>query len=358
MKTILRNSYVRRILILPTIAFVLLLSGFSSAVSAVVTIDTRSSNAAFSNTGVASLSWNHTVNNGISRALYVGVSTTSLAPIGAVCSTLPTCVDLGTLPNVNSFRVVSVTFNGTNLSRVGGVVSSDLNNTSEIFQLTNPEMGTFAIEITFSPLTTTHAVGGAVSFNGVDQTTPNGAFAVNFGDSNSPTILLSGAAAGDYVFDNVAIAPASGHLVPTSPQTFQWEGSTYFFDAYDVGAGSTKPQTGANETMSWLMTSAGPWAHAGVIVKSFSSTAASGSVSGKVLSPEHRAVANALVSVTGSTGEVLSARTNPFGYFTLPNVPLGSTYIVNVQSKRYIFAPTVLTMNEDVVGLTIISTGK
>jgi len=43
--------------------------------------------------------------------------------------------------------------------------------------------------------------------------------------------------------------------------------------------------------------------------------------------------------------------TNAFGYYRFEDVGAGETYIVNVFSKRYSFAPQVVTVTEDLTDL-------
>jgi hypothetical protein len=79
-------------------------------------------------------------------------------------------------------------------------------------------------------------------------------------------------------------------------------------------------------------------------------TAASVTVSGRVLA-NGRGVANAIVTYAGDTGERKSAITNGFGYFRFEEVQAGQTYIFNVISKRYTFAPRAVEVNEELTEL-------
>ena len=60
-----------------------------------------------------------------------------------------------------------------------------------------------------------------------------------------------------------------------------------------------------------------------------------------------RGVANAVVTYAGETGERKSAITNGFGYYRFEEVQSGQTYVFNVVSKRYTFAPRAVTVSED-----------
>jgi CSLREA domain-containing protein len=80
-------------------------------------------------------------------------------------------------------------------------------------------------------------------------------------------------------------------------------------------------------------------------------TAASVSVSGRVLTSGGRGLMNATVVMTDLNGNTRTARTGSFGYFRFNEVEAGQTYIFNVSSKRYSFAPQVITIMEDLTEL-------
>lgn len=75
-------------------------------------------------------------------------------------------------------------------------------------------------------------------------------------------------------------------------------------------------------------------------------TAAAASVSGQVLDPNGRGVFNAEVTMTDANDEIVTARTNPFGYFTFAEVPVGETYVFRARHKLYRFTPQIHTINE------------
>jgi hypothetical protein len=80
-------------------------------------------------------------------------------------------------------------------------------------------------------------------------------------------------------------------------------------------------------------------------------TAATVSVSGRVLSTMGRGVSNAVVHLTNQNGEIQTTRTTLFGYYTLKDIAAGESYIFNVYSKRYQFNTQVITLTEDLDGL-------
>lgn len=83
-------------------------------------------------------------------------------------------------------------------------------------------------------------------------------------------------------------------------------------------------------------------------------TAATVSVSGRVLSPKGRGLANAVITLTGSSGETLTTRTNNFGYYQFNDVVAGDTVIIDVKSKLYAFETLVLNLSEETNGLNFV----
>lgn len=84
-------------------------------------------------------------------------------------------------------------------------------------------------------------------------------------------------------------------------------------------------------------------------------TAASVSIGGRVLSSYGRGVSNAVVTLITQTGATRSARTNAFGYYRFDEVEAGQVIVVSVASKRFQFAPQVITVNEELSGLDFIA---
>jgi CSLREA domain-containing protein len=85
-------------------------------------------------------------------------------------------------------------------------------------------------------------------------------------------------------------------------------------------------------------------------VQALAPTSASVSVSGRVLA-DGAGVYGAIVTMSDASGEIRSARTNPFGYYHFTDVRTGATYIFSVSSKRYSFSPQVVTIYEEMTDL-------
>jgi hypothetical protein len=84
-------------------------------------------------------------------------------------------------------------------------------------------------------------------------------------------------------------------------------------------------------------------------------TAASVSVGGRVLGANNRPINRALVYLTDQNGETRTAMTNAFGYYRFQDVSVGQAYTINVLSKRYLFQPQVLTINEETESLNFLA---
>lgn len=76
-------------------------------------------------------------------------------------------------------------------------------------------------------------------------------------------------------------------------------------------------------------------------------TAASVSVSGRVLSEIGRPIGKAVVSITDPAGNRRTALTSPFGYYKFEDVASGGSYFVEVSAKGSEFQPRVITVGED-----------
>jgi hypothetical protein len=86
-------------------------------------------------------------------------------------------------------------------------------------------------------------------------------------------------------------------------------------------------------------------------------SSASVEVGGRVLTTDGRGIPRAVVSITDSQGSVRQARTNPFGYFRFTQIAVGETYVFNVSSKEYLFAPQVISVSESISDLTFVASG-
>jgi len=82
----------------------------------------------------------------------------------------------------------------------------------------------------------------------------------------------------------------------------------------------------------------------------FAPTAASVTIAGRVTDGFGRSVPNAPV-VMIETGSSRTARTNQFGFYRFADVPSGSTVVVSVSHKLYVFAPQIVSVTDNIADL-------
>ena len=84
-------------------------------------------------------------------------------------------------------------------------------------------------------------------------------------------------------------------------------------------------------------------------------TAASVSISGRIMDGSGNGVSNAVVSFVDQEGETRTARSNGFGHYSFDGVESGHTYFFGVVSKRYTFQPRSVTINDELTGLNFVA---
>ncbi|HEX9895911.1 MAG TPA: hypothetical protein VGA78_18410, partial [Gemmatimonadales bacterium] len=130
---------------------------------------------------------------------------------------------------------------------------------SELWYIKDPTTGTNDVFMTFD--INCRAVAGAITFTGVDQTTPFGSAGTNGGNDTTPTVTLS-SAAGELVVDTVGIRNIATNTVTLTAganQTERYNDRTGIDDTNSVGAGSEEAGAGS-VTMSWTSSEARLWA--------------------------------------------------------------------------------------------------
>lgn len=86
----------------------------------------------------------------------------------------------------------------------------------------------------------------------------------------------------------------------------------------------------------------------------FAPTSAGVNVSGKVLSANgRRGLPRTIVSLTDSSGESKTTRTNQFGYYRFENIKAGETYTITAFSRGYQFQSQVINIGESINNLNI-----
>lgn len=84
-------------------------------------------------------------------------------------------------------------------------------------------------------------------------------------------------------------------------------------------------------------------------------TAASVSVSGRVLTQDGVGLRNAIVTATDTQGVVKRTVSSSLGYYSIDELQAGQTYVINVASKRFQFTPRVVTINEELSDFDLIA---
>lgn len=84
-------------------------------------------------------------------------------------------------------------------------------------------------------------------------------------------------------------------------------------------------------------------------------TSANVSIGGRVLVGKGNGLRNAIVTLTDSNGVTRTARTGTFGYYRFDDIAAGQTVIVTVISKRFTFAPQVVSLTENIEELSFIA---
>ena len=207
-----------------------------------IALDASSSCTPVDNT---SATWSHTT-SGANRVLIVGVI----------------------IRNSSSETVTSVTYSGVAMS----LVAAQSNGTSvraELWQLVAPQTGAHNIVATIAPGTAMAC--GAMSFTGVNQTTPIDATNSNTGTSATPTVTVTTVTNHAWLVDTLAFRSSGTPGNPTgtagSGQTQRWSG---YFEADPVrGKGSSEgPQASAGGVvMDWNLSASVDWAIAGAALK-------------------------------------------------------------------------------------------
>jgi hypothetical protein len=73
------------------------------------------------------------------------------------------------------------------------------------------------------------------------------------------------------------------------------------------------------------------------------------------LTSEGRGVSYARVTLNDASGNIVSAITNPFGYYRFVNVAAGQTYLIAVTSKQYQFTPRTIQVSDELSGVDFIA---
>lgn len=82
-------------------------------------------------------------------------------------------------------------------------------------------------------------------------------------------------------------------------------------------------------------------------------SAANGSLAGRVLTSEGRAIRNAIVSLTDSGGVTRTAVSNTFGNYRFDGLESGTVYVIGATAKGHQFTSQFVNVNDDVTSLDL-----
>lgn len=188
--------------------------------------------------GANSLFWTHTV-SGSNDALLVEAS-------------------VGVSNDVGCHLVV--TDNGATMTKLA-VVHPDQKRVGyfDVFGLAGVPAGANLISahVSSCPVSVSELTGGALSFDGVDQSTPFSAATNTYGSSSKASGTLSTSTSGDLIAGFVAAA--NGISSAALPSMSRYIANEKNDTGAGNSAGATAPATGSNVTLSWTLQSAGYW---------------------------------------------------------------------------------------------------
>ncbi|UCC81740.1 MAG: DUF2341 domain-containing protein [Gemmatimonadota bacterium] len=145
--------------------------------------------------------------------------------------------------------VISVTYNGAGLSRIGTVQNAD-DARVEIWQLVNPPALSDTVTITFGKDLLRSAVAGVITFAGADQT-PIADFYGDFADGTTSSVTVT-SAAGEMVFALMSGETTGVPTLQNSPPAIErWNLLEAGAPPEEYGAAATDSGAAPNVTVSW-----------------------------------------------------------------------------------------------------------
>lgn len=84
-------------------------------------------------------------------------------------------------------------------------------------------------------------------------------------------------------------------------------------------------------------------------------TAATVSLSGRVLTNTGAGLKGAVVKLADSQGRSVTAVSSSFGYYRFDDLAAGQTYILSAESKRFQFAPRVVSVTDDLTDIDLVA---
>jgi hypothetical protein len=277
----------------------------------------------------------------------------------------------GGIYNAGTLNLSNSTISGNQSNGLGGGILNEINSTANLSSST----------VAFN--STTFRGGGVYNnSNGTVFNVQNTIIAQNTATNRSPdgegdfvskgfnlignvgtNVLLVGftnGTNGDIVGTNVS--PIDPQLIPLADnggptQTLALQSTSPAIDKGNSGFGIVTDQRGNARFIDATIAANIPGGNNSDIgAYEFSApSAASVSVSGRVLTAEKRGLRNASVILIDSDGNFRTINTGSFGYFRFKDVEIGETYVLLVRSKNFRFTPQIITVADEVTNLNLIA---
>jgi hypothetical protein len=304
-----------------------------------------------------------------------------------------------TVPGGATFTTTgsTVVFNGTAAQQAPGIAYNSLtiNNTiagpanhatgvtltsdatvTGVLTLTSSDLDTGAFTLTMPATATSGPASGATDVVGNVKRTGfvSGGAALSFGNPFNTIRINSGAAPADINVLLVKNAPATFTTAVSRSYTITPNGANgpatlrLHYRQADLNGNSETPTANFNlrKGPTWTPGIVPTSRNVGVVednwlennaVASFSEwtmaslapTAASASISGRVVTSDGRGVPGARVELIDQNGNVRYATTNPFGYYRFIHVDTGQSYTLGAVHKWHEFEPRLVTVLSDVI---------
>lgn len=164
--------------------------------------------------------------------------------------------------------------------------------------------------------------------------------------TNTNTLFLAGYNSSGFVPSNPGtnyLADAGVSAATTSFSINTVAGQQYTVVVHDINPGGG---SGTNYTL----TVSGPVSGGCQIV-----TAATVSISGRVMTASGRAINGATVTITDTNGAIRTTRTNMFGFYRFDGVQAGQSYIFGASARGYTFVPQLFTVDGGSTSLDLVA---
>ncbi|HEY0049277.1 MAG TPA: carboxypeptidase regulatory-like domain-containing protein [Pyrinomonadaceae bacterium] len=110
---------------------------------------------------------------------------------------------------------------------------------------------------------------------------------------------------------------------------------------YQIESAIGQPVAGTNSTGGAMFSVRGGF----FTPAPFAPTAATASVSGRILTSDGRGIRNVSITMTDASGAMRMAFSGSFGYFTFEDVRVGEVYVLSVRAKQFWFGQSSLAIS-------------